>query len=75
MRHFEELEVDLSSFLRQCPPSYFNNEGEENAANGPCSAAYGAGWDAFQKLLEDWRDQGELQGPRPGAMSRRHARL
>jgi hypothetical protein len=23
---------------------------------------YGPGWDAFQKLLRDWREQGELKG-------------
>jgi hypothetical protein len=24
--------------------------------------AYGPGWDAFQKMLQDWRDQGDLKG-------------
>jgi cation diffusion facilitator CzcD-associated flavoprotein CzcO len=61
VRHFEELEVDLSGFLRQCPPSYFNNEGEDRP-KWALFRGYGAGWDAFQKLLKDWRDQGELKG-------------
>jgi cation diffusion facilitator CzcD-associated flavoprotein CzcO len=61
VRHFEELEIDLSGFLRQCPPSYFNNEGEEKP-KWALFRGYGAGWSAFQKLLADWRDTGEMKG-------------
>lgn len=61
VRHFEEIEVDLSGFLRQCPPGYFNNEGEDRP-KWALFRGYGAGWDAFQKLLRDWRDKGELRG-------------
>ena len=61
VRHFEELEIDLSAFLRECPPSYFNNEGEEKP-KWALFRGYGAGWVAFQKLLKDWRDQGDLRG-------------
>jgi cyclohexanone monooxygenase len=61
VRHFAELEMDLSAFQAQCPPSYFNNEGEANAKFA-LFRGYGPGWDAFQKLLQDWRSQGEMQG-------------
>ncbi|HMK87838.1 MAG TPA: NAD(P)/FAD-dependent oxidoreductase [Steroidobacteraceae bacterium] len=61
VRHFEELEVDVSEFQRQCPPGYFNNEGETKP-KWALFRAYGLGWDAFQKLLKDWRDQGDMQG-------------
>ena len=61
VRHFEELEIDLSAFLRECPPSYFNNEGEEKP-KWALFRGYGPGWVAFQKLLKDWRDQGDLKG-------------
>jgi cation diffusion facilitator CzcD-associated flavoprotein CzcO len=61
VRHFHELEMDLSDFQRQCPPSYFNNEGEVNAKFA-LFRGYGPGWDAFQKLLQDWRDKGDLEG-------------
>jgi len=61
VRHFEELEIDLSGFLRQCPPSYFNNEGEEKP-KWALFRGYGAGWSAFQKLLADWRNEGAMQG-------------
>src|SRR6202012_3549111 len=30
VRHFNEMQIDLSEFQRQCPPSYFNNEGDPN---------------------------------------------
>jgi hypothetical protein len=61
VRHFEQLEIDLSEFQRTCPPSYFNNEGEVKP-KWALFRGYGPGWDAFQKLLQDWRDQGGLQG-------------
>jgi cation diffusion facilitator CzcD-associated flavoprotein CzcO len=61
VRRFEELEFDLSDFQRQCPPSYFNNEGEAKA-KWALFRSYGHGWDAFQKLLQDWRDGGDLKG-------------
>jgi len=61
VRHFEELEIDLSEFQQLCPPSYFNNEGEVRP-KWALFRAYGHGWDAFQKLLQDWREQGDLKG-------------
>ena len=51
VRQFEELEIDLSEFQRQCPPSYFNNEGEAKP-KWALFRGYGPGWDAFQKLLQ-----------------------
>jgi hypothetical protein len=61
VRHFEALEMDLSAFQAQCPPSYFNNEGEAKAKFA-LFRGYGPGWDAFQKLLQEWRSRGDLQG-------------
>lgn len=61
VRHFEAMEIDLSEFQQQCPPSYFNNEGEAKP-KWALFRAYGPGWDGFQKLLGDWRDQGDLKG-------------
>jgi cation diffusion facilitator CzcD-associated flavoprotein CzcO len=61
VRHFEELEFDSSEFLRQCPPSYFNNEGESKP-KWALFRNYGPGWNAFNKLLSDWRDRGDMQG-------------
>ena len=61
VRHFQEMELDMSGFTGACPPSYFNNEGEAKA-KWALFRIYGPGWDAFQKLLQDWRDKGDLQG-------------
>ncbi len=58
---FGEIEVDMSAFQMECTPSYFSNEGEVKA---PWSLfrAYGHGWDAFQKVVGDWRARGEFEG-------------
>jgi len=61
VRHFQEMELDMSGFVAACPPSYFNNEGETKP-KWALFRIYGPGWDAFQKLLQDWRDKGDLQG-------------
>ncbi|MFC4314553.1 flavin-containing monooxygenase [Steroidobacter flavus] len=61
VKHFREIEIDLSEFQRTCPPGYFNNEGEEKP-KWALFRGYGYGWDAFQKLLKDWRDQGDMEG-------------
>lgn len=61
VRHFEEVEVDQSEFQRQCTPSYFNNEGEDTP-RWALFRGYGLGWDAFQQLLQDWRDKDDLEG-------------
>ncbi len=48
-------------FLESCTPGYYNNEGkpsERSVKNG----SYGAGSIAFIKVLETWRDEGELTG-------------
>ncbi|WP_428310577.1 flavin-containing monooxygenase [Hydrocarboniphaga sp.] len=61
VRHFRELEIDFSEFQNACPPGYFNNEGEDRP-KWALFRGYGLGWDAFQKLMADWRDQGDMQG-------------
>jgi cation diffusion facilitator CzcD-associated flavoprotein CzcO len=61
VRHFRELEIDLSEFQRTCPPGYFNNEGEVKP-KWALFRGYGPGWDAFQKLLREWRDKGDMAG-------------
>lgn len=61
VRTFHEIEVDLSDFQSQCPPSYFNNEGDAKA-KWALFRGWGHGWDAFQKLVADWRADGQLEG-------------
>jgi len=48
-------------YLEACTPGYYNNEGKLSdlaAQNGP----YGAGPEAFFKLMREWRDAGKLEG-------------
>jgi cation diffusion facilitator CzcD-associated flavoprotein CzcO len=61
VRHFKEVEVDTSQFQRECTPSYFTNEGQVKAP-WALFRFYGPGWIAFQRLLEEWRKKGDLEG-------------
>ncbi len=61
VRRFEELEMDMSAFQAECPPGYFNNEGELKPKWG-LFRSWGEGWDAFMAMLEAWRDDGRLAG-------------
>lgn len=61
--------ADNSAFIRECTPSYFNNEGVEVANDKGekrvrfyTGETYGPGWYAFIELLENWRETGELDG-------------
>ena len=49
-------------FYAECTPGYYNNEGKGNGGNGFLAGQYGGGPVAFFKILEDWRDDGQLQG-------------
>lgn len=61
VRRFEELQIDLSEFQALCPPSYFNNEGEDKP-KWALFRSWGRGWNDFQQLLQDWRDKGDMNG-------------
>jgi cyclohexanone monooxygenase len=67
--HVRATAIDTSAFARECTPSYFNNEGEEvvnekgeRKLRSYLGETYGPGFYAFEKLLEDWRAKGDLQG-------------
>ncbi|MET0181213.1 MAG: hypothetical protein ABW194_12155, partial [Novosphingobium sp.] len=53
---------DISQLQRDCPPSYFNNDGDLSKNRWYLGESYGPGWEAFEQLVEDWRDSGELPG-------------
>ena len=48
-------------FLADCTPGYYNNEGKPQARSLQ-NTNYGKGPVAFYKLLEDWREEGQLRG-------------
>ncbi|MCG8314398.1 MAG: hypothetical protein MI976_14420, partial [Pseudomonadales bacterium] len=69
IQHIRETAVDRTEWIRSCTPGYFNNEGKPDVdENGNekyrfyLGEIYGPGWDAFMKLLEDWRNDGDLNG-------------
>ncbi|GAB3102285.1 NAD(P)/FAD-dependent oxidoreductase [Aestuariicella hydrocarbonica] len=69
VQHIRDTAVDRTEWIRECTPSYFNNEGKPDIdENGNekyrfyLGDVYGPGWDAFVSLLENWRKQGDLQG-------------
>jgi len=61
VHHIRETAVDVSRVQRDCPPSYLNNEGSDKFRYY-LGEFYGPGFAAFEKLLHDWRDEGNLQG-------------
>ncbi|MFV8819002.1 flavin-containing monooxygenase [Haliea sp. E17] len=61
VQKFEEMVPDQSAFQADCPPSYFNNEGESNPKWG-LFRPWGPGWNDFMAMLQAWRESGDLQG-------------
>ncbi len=48
-------------FLADCTPGYYNQEGAASEGNS-FLGAYTPGLNAFSRLLEEWREDGELAG-------------
>ena len=49
------------SFLENCTPGYYNNEGKPNPKSIQ-NGSYGAGPNKFFQVLHDWRAEGTMQG-------------
>ena len=69
VRHIRDTAVDRTDWIRDCTPGYFNNEGMPDVDEDGnekyrfyLGEVYGPGWDAFMKLLGDWREKGDLEG-------------
>ncbi|HEY8618390.1 NAD(P)/FAD-dependent oxidoreductase [Phenylobacterium sp.] len=56
-----KLAVLREQFLKECTPGYYNNEGMPETMSAR-NSSYGAGPVAFTKVLEAWREDGELKG-------------
>jgi cyclohexanone monooxygenase len=50
-----------TAFLEQCTPGYYNREGKGTGGNMQ-NSPYAPGINAFNALLEQWRQQGNLEG-------------
>lgn len=60
VNHLRATAFPMEQLQADCPPSYLNNEG--GRFRYYLGEFYGPGWGAFQKILEDWRGQGDMQG-------------
>ena len=50
-------------FLESCTPGYYNNEGSvDDPTKGIATQVYTPGINAFNALLAEWREEGELDG-------------
>ena len=51
-----------AAFLEDCTPGYYNREGKGIDESGRQNAPYAPGINAFNALLKQWRDLGDLEG-------------
>ena len=61
VQHMRDTEFSMKAFLDECTPGYYNNEGGE-VRRSHIGEVYGPGYGAFMKVLDDWRDAGDLKG-------------
>lgn len=54
--------IDISALQHECPPSYFNNDGDTSKTRWYLGESYGSGWEAFEKIVGDWREEGTMSG-------------
>lgn len=59
-----ELAIDNSAFELSCTPGYYNNEGRGGAKDNGAFLGdfYSPGFYAFDELIAEWRDKGDLAG-------------
>ena len=50
-----------TAFLEECTPGYYNREGKGSGGNMQ-NSPYAPGINAFNALLKQWRDKGDLAG-------------
>ncbi|MEZ5556993.1 MAG: NAD(P)/FAD-dependent oxidoreductase [Pseudomonadales bacterium] len=51
-----------TAFLQECTPGYYNREGTTGSGASMQNSPYAPGINAFNALLEGWRERGDLQG-------------
>jgi cyclohexanone monooxygenase len=62
-RTMGEVGFNTAELLADCTPGYYNNEGGA-VKRSHLGVVYGPGFDAFEALLEAWRQAGDLDGLR-----------
>jgi cyclohexanone monooxygenase len=61
VQHIVDLSQMSLAFLESCTPGYYNNEGRP-AERSVRDGFYGGGSPAFIRILEAWRERGDLAG-------------
>lgn len=56
------LNAGVAAFLNECTPGYYNREGSLGRNEGGLFSTYTPGINAFNALLKQWRDKGDLEG-------------
>jgi cyclohexanone monooxygenase len=51
-----------AAFLEACTPGYYNAEGKGRSSAGNQNSPYAPGINAFNSLLADWREDGQMSG-------------
>jgi cation diffusion facilitator CzcD-associated flavoprotein CzcO len=62
IKHLRSVAVDNSTYMTECTPSYFNNEGDQKKKRSIFGEPWGEGYYAFEAMLEAWRAAGDLAG-------------
>ena len=62
IRHLRSVAVDNSTYVNECTPSYFNNEGDQKKKRFIFGEPWGEGYYAFEDMIAKWRDAGNLEG-------------
>ena len=62
IKQLRSIAIDNSTFMKECTPSYFNNEGDEEKVRSIFGEPWGHGFYAFEDMLQAWRDKGDLAG-------------
>ena len=62
VEEIQRLSRTNTQFYADCTPGYYNSEGKPGNRNGFFSEMYGAGPVRFFEVLEEWRDNGLLEG-------------
>jgi len=57
-----ELQKNAYDFYEACTPGFFNSEGNPGSRDSLIGNTYAPGIGAFNKLLEEWRESGKLEG-------------
>ena len=55
-------DANARAFLQACTPGYYNREGSLGDNEGGLFSNYSPGINAFNRLLKEWREKGDLEG-------------